>query len=140
MARPREFDEERALRGAMHLFWKKGFDAASIPDLLNATGLSRSSLYHTFGYKQSLFDSAIRLYLRENTARGIGALRDADTLKSGLTRFFGAQIDSCRFFCSHSAGRFGPPARVVVSRGKRRSVKSLLPSLDPSPSRFRSSL
>ena len=65
MARTRAFDSDEVVRAARTLFWRTGFDAASVPDLEEATGLSRSSLYNTFGSKRGLFDSAVQSYLDE---------------------------------------------------------------------------
>ncbi len=60
--RPRTFDPDLVLENAMELFWSKGYEATSLQDLLNATGLSKSSLYESFGNKQSLFESAFTRY------------------------------------------------------------------------------
>src|SRR6187549_1927026 len=54
MGRPREFEAAEALRQAMHVFWSKGYEGASLADILHATGLSKSSLYATFGDKRTL--------------------------------------------------------------------------------------
>ncbi|MGW2180354.1 TetR/AcrR family transcriptional regulator [Streptomyces sp. NPDC001732] len=68
MARPRTFDEERALEGAMRLFWKNGFEATSTQGLCEATGLGRSSIYNTFSSKHALFMRALANYLDTMTA------------------------------------------------------------------------
>ena len=44
----------------MNLFWKQGFHATSMQDIVQNVGLSRSSLYESFGSKQGLFDQALR--------------------------------------------------------------------------------
>lgn len=62
MPRPREFDEHAVLLKAMHAFWDKGYEATSLAALLKATGLSRSSLYDTFGSKRELFMAAFNAY------------------------------------------------------------------------------
>lgn len=62
MARPREFDEHAVLLKAMHAFWNKGYEATSLAELLKATGLSKSSLYDTFGNKRELFMAAFNAY------------------------------------------------------------------------------
>ncbi|UUZ81262.1 TetR/AcrR family transcriptional regulator [Paenibacillus sp. P26] len=50
------------LHQAMLVFWEKGYEAASIPDLLKAMGLSRSSLYETFTDKETLYLEALQHY------------------------------------------------------------------------------
>jgi AcrR family transcriptional regulator len=60
--RPRIFDPDLVLEKAMQLFWSKGYETTSLQDLLAATGLSKSSLYESFGNKQSLFEAAFSRY------------------------------------------------------------------------------
>lgn len=71
--RPREFDRERALRAALELFWKRGYEPASVADLCAAMGIKAPSLYATFGNKAALFLEAVRYYedawWKEPTAR-----------------------------------------------------------------------
>lgn len=62
MARPREFDREQVLERAMQVFWSKGYGATSMHDLTAAMGLSKSSLYDTFGSKHDLFLETIEYY------------------------------------------------------------------------------
>ncbi len=62
VGRPRSFDEEKALDQAMHVFWKKGFEGATVSDLTKATGLKPASLYGAFGNKQELFRKALERY------------------------------------------------------------------------------
>ncbi|MGR9502200.1 TetR/AcrR family transcriptional regulator [Rhizobium leguminosarum] len=64
MGRTREFDEQAVLTGAMHIFRKQGYQAASIRDLEEATGLKGGSIYHAFGDKAGLFDAAFEHYHR----------------------------------------------------------------------------
>ncbi|PPF44919.1 TetR/AcrR family transcriptional regulator [Pseudoclavibacter sp. AY1F1] len=65
MARTTGFDRQDAVAGARTLFWRRGYDSASTSDIEAATGLSRSSIYNTFGSKRGLFDAAIQSYLDE---------------------------------------------------------------------------
>ncbi|MFH8613816.1 TetR/AcrR family transcriptional regulator [Streptomyces sp. NPDC017979] len=67
MARPRTFDEGRALDAAMRTFWEKGYEAASTQDLCDATGLGRSSIYNTFKSKHDLFERALTRYVDMTT-------------------------------------------------------------------------
>lgn len=62
MARPREFDTDEALANAMNVFWQHGYDAASLPVLLQGMGLTRGSLYKAFVDKKSLFLKVLNRY------------------------------------------------------------------------------
>jgi len=71
--RPRGFDADRALDRAVHVFWRKGYEGASLSDLTRAMGINRPSLYAAFGGKEALFQKAVDRY-----AAGPGAyVRDA---------------------------------------------------------------
>ena len=59
MARTKEFEPLEALDAAMDLFWRKGYELASMRELLDAMGIGRGSFYDTFGDKHTLFLSAI---------------------------------------------------------------------------------
>ena len=62
MARTKAFDENEVLKKAVFLFWEKGFAGTSLPDLINGLGISRSSLYDTFGDKHQLYLKALKSY------------------------------------------------------------------------------
>jgi TetR/AcrR family transcriptional repressor of nem operon len=62
MPRPKEFDEDKALIAAMELFWQRGYTAASLADLTASMGISRQSLYDTYGDKHGLFLKALDRY------------------------------------------------------------------------------
>lgn len=68
MARPKTFDEDRALDAAMKLFWTFGYEGTSTQALCEATGLGRSSIYNTFASKRALFDRSLRHYMETHTA------------------------------------------------------------------------
>lgn len=78
MARPRTFDEARALGAAMHTFWVKGYAATSTQDLCDATGLGRSSIYNTFSSKHDLFTRALACYMETMTSRQVAILEDPE--------------------------------------------------------------
>ncbi|WP_421509783.1 TetR/AcrR family transcriptional regulator [Erwinia rhapontici] len=46
----------------MNVFWLRGYAATSVQDLVEGTGLSRSSLYSTFENKQGIYQQALRRY------------------------------------------------------------------------------
>ncbi|MFE6158050.1 TetR/AcrR family transcriptional regulator [Streptomyces sp. NPDC056486] len=77
MARPRTFDEERALDAAMRAFWANGYEATSTQDLCDATGLGRSSIYNTFSSKHELFQRALARYIDSMTSVQVEILEDA---------------------------------------------------------------
>lgn len=60
--RPRNFDREKALTQALDVFWRRGYEPASITELCRAMGINAPSLYATFGNKASLFLEAVQFY------------------------------------------------------------------------------
>ena len=58
----RQFDEETVLERATEVFWRRGFAATSVDDLVHATGLGRGSLYGAFGNKEALFIRVVDHY------------------------------------------------------------------------------
>lgn len=62
MSRPREFAEPDVLEKATEVFWKKGYHAASMQDLVDAMGINRASLYGTFGDKHQLYVRCLQTY------------------------------------------------------------------------------
>ena len=60
--RPREFDPDTIAESAMRVFWLRGYAGTSIQDLVDGTGLGRSSLYNAFGSKQGLYEFALLRY------------------------------------------------------------------------------
>jgi len=66
--RPREFDLDDALAAALRVFWRNGYEAASMAELTAAMGITKPSLYAAFGNKEALFHKALDLYEREKLA------------------------------------------------------------------------
>jgi TetR/AcrR family transcriptional repressor of nem operon len=62
MARPKAFDQQQALAAAMEVFWRAGYERASLDVLLPAMGISKQSLYDTFGDKRGLYLKALAYY------------------------------------------------------------------------------
>ena len=75
MARPREFDTDAALDGAIGVFREHGFEGSSAQMLVDAMGIGRQSLYATFGDKWQLYRSAVRRYVMGECAAHFEALR-----------------------------------------------------------------
>ena len=74
--RPREFDVEKALDRALEVFWRKGYEGASLPDLTRAMGINRPSLYAAFGSKEGLFRRALDRYAEGPAGYVAGALAE----------------------------------------------------------------
>lgn len=81
LGRPRQFDADEALERALRVFWQKGYEGTTLPDLVQAMKINRPSLYAAFGNKEELFRKAIDRYvdsttvfiqnaMKEPTARG----------------------------------------------------------------------
>lgn len=58
----KQFDVDKVLDKAMQAFWARGYEATSMQDLVECTGINRGSLYATYGDKRSLFLAALRMY------------------------------------------------------------------------------
>ncbi|QUQ63501.1 TetR/AcrR family transcriptional regulator [Kutzneria sp. CA-103260] len=63
MVRHKEFDPDEAVADAMALFWERGYEATSVQDLVERTGIGRRSMYDTFGDKHSLYLRALDSYI-----------------------------------------------------------------------------
>src|SRR5438105_14921171 len=61
--RPRAFDPDAALDRAMHVFWARGYEGASLSDLTRAMRINRPSLYAAFGNKEELFRKVLDRYM-----------------------------------------------------------------------------
>ncbi|MEV6052002.1 helix-turn-helix domain-containing protein [Streptomyces sp. NPDC052107] len=69
MARTKEFDPDAALQTALELFWRRGYEATSMADLVEHLGIGRASLYATFGNKHELYLQALERYERSGLTR-----------------------------------------------------------------------
>jgi len=94
VGRPREFDSEQALEAAMHLFWRKGYEATSMQDLLQTMNLSKSSLYQTYGNKHSLFQQCLNHYQNVMTNMFEQCLEQAKSGKEFVEHIFSMLLDN----------------------------------------------
>jgi len=84
----KSFSEEDAIAKAMYLFWERGYESTSVNELLEETGISRSSLYNAFGGKQKLFVRALEKYDLELRRNSLAELEALDDPKLAITRLF----------------------------------------------------
>ncbi|AAP25000.1 MULTISPECIES: TetR/AcrR family transcriptional regulator [Bacillus] len=94
MGRKISFNKERALNKAMHLFWEKGYDATYISDLIETMGISRSTLYDSFGDKDALFKLVLEQYKNYGSQKRNLLFSDTNT-KESLKSFFYQHIEKC---------------------------------------------
>ncbi|MFJ2817291.1 TetR/AcrR family transcriptional regulator [Streptomyces sp. NPDC087294] len=73
MARTKEFDPDAVLQSALELFWRRGYEATSMADLVEHLGIGRASIYATFGNKRELYLKALDRY---NENQNAGLLRE----------------------------------------------------------------
>lgn len=88
MARTKEFNEDQALDKAIEIFWHKGYNGTSAQDLVNYLGLSRSSLYDTFGDKQQLFSKSLQRYQKQSQDIVKEFLEKSENVKETLHNIF----------------------------------------------------
>jgi AcrR family transcriptional regulator len=84
--RPLSFDREAALEKAMHVFWERGYEAASVADLTAAMGITPPSLYTAFGDKERLFLEAVEAYGKGPGGFGQRALAEEPTARQAVQR------------------------------------------------------
>lgn len=88
MARPRQFDREEALDGAIEAFAEDGYAGTTTEALLEAMHLSRQSLYNTFGDKHQLYLEALRRYVAMSGGEQIQILTSARSAREGIEQLF----------------------------------------------------
>jgi len=67
MPRSEDFNREQVLDKAKNAFWMKGYNGTSMQDLVDATGLNRSSIYNSFGSKMELYQQSLKQYQNESS-------------------------------------------------------------------------
>ncbi|PZU60942.1 MAG: TetR family transcriptional regulator [Sphingobium sp.] len=146
--RPREFDPEEALSAALEVFWRKGYEGASLTDLTEAMGITRPSLYACYGNKEALFRKALELYERDKlcyvnsaleapTARGVAErlLYGALTIQAGDSAAKGCLGVISTLTCTeneairdHVAERRASSSAALVARFARAREEGDLPA------------
>jgi AcrR family transcriptional regulator len=115
--RPREFNKDAALRQALTLFWKNGYEATSISDLKKALGIESPSLYSAFGSKEGLFGECVELYSALYLSEIMQSLVESKSAKAGIERLL-------LQFASHYSGDGHPKGCLVVSAATNCSPES----------------
>ncbi len=127
--RPRTFDIDDAVEKAMHLFWKKGYHGTTIPDLSDALGINRPSLYAAFGDKEGLFRASLDRY-RSDPASYVNRALAMPTAREAFQSLLYGVVDlltdkknpgGCLFVCGGLAG--GEASAPILEEMKRRRLE-----------------
>ena len=94
MARCKEFDRDEALHKAMEVFWSRGYEAASVGELVKQMGINRQSLYDTFGDKHSLYLAALDHYREVEGRKMFELLERPGPVKRALRQLFEGVVES----------------------------------------------
>jgi TetR/AcrR family transcriptional repressor of nem operon len=123
VARPKVFDPQLALAKALQVFWHQGYEGTSMQDLVTHMGISRSSLYDTFGDKRALFLAVLAYYEQEMTSQLLAPLRQPGAPRQQIQQVFQQAIDmaladNLRQGClmCNTAVELGPHDRAVTAR------------------------
>ena len=87
MARPREFEEGVVLDAAMECFWNRGYEATSMRDLVDKTGITGASLYNAFGDKRAIYQRALDRYVEGSVAARLARCEELPPLEA-IVAFF----------------------------------------------------
>ena len=134
MARPREFDMDQALDAAMTTFWTQGYEATSMTDLVEATGVKKGSLYKAFDDKHDLFMKSLARYLDGAYVAMKMTLTESGTPKQRLRAWLqsvalmcGGQAEHKGCMAMNSACELGPhDAQVAGLLKQHHSVASAM--------------
>jgi len=88
MARTKGFNKEEVLDKAVQVFWAKGYNATSANDLVKELGLSRSSLYDTYGDKRTLFINSLKRYRETVVAEMFMMIDNSTNIKKTIKEIF----------------------------------------------------
>lgn len=94
MARNREFNEQEAIAKAMDVFWKKGYNGASIRDLTDAMQINSSSLYGSIGDKHELFIKCIRNYTESRMKEAESRVAKAKSPLKAIVNFINDSVNT----------------------------------------------
>ena len=93
MGRLKEFDETKAIDGAVDCFWARGYEAASVRDLAQHMGIGGASLYNAYGGKRALFVAALERYANRSSRERIARLEATGQPKQAIRAFLAEIID-----------------------------------------------
>ena len=130
MARPREFDADAALDGAIGVFREHGFEGSSAQMLVDAMGIGRQSLYASFGDKWQLYRSAVRRYGMGECTAHFEALRSGVRAIDGIDAMLRRVVETADQPClgTGSIYEFGAsrPDLMEISASLARALRAAI--------------
>ncbi|MEN0068606.1 MAG: TetR/AcrR family transcriptional regulator [Myxococcota bacterium] len=125
MGRRKTYDRDDVAQRAMDVFWRKGYEAATIQELERALDINRYSLFAEFGSKEGLFEAALEVYEAVVVTANLGAMEGPEATIDDVIAFF----DGCRggsderalagcMLCNAAVGR-SPDSAPVQTRALR---------------------
>jgi TetR/AcrR family transcriptional repressor of nem operon len=97
VSRVKEFDVDVACEAALELFWRQGYEATSVSDLVESLGIGKASLYATFGTKHELYLTALNRYVSRGNTRIMDDLtktgRALDAVRGLVERYLAEILD-----------------------------------------------
>lgn len=124
----KQFNREEVLDKAMQAFWSRGYEATSMQDLVERTGINRGSLYATYGDKRALFLAALRMYDDRMCRKRLAALEASSPPRVAVRRLLQAfaelpsgRGDNRGCFLTNTAlelASHDATARVIVARAQ----------------------
>ena len=134
IGRPRGFDADEALERALLVFWAHGYEGASLDDLTEAMGITRTSMYRAFGNKEELFRKALQRYT-EGPASYVARALEQPTARDVATAFLNGSVRTttqpgCPPGCfgvqgSLAAGETGRSARDTLAAWRNNGISLL---------------
>jgi TetR/AcrR family transcriptional repressor of nem operon len=139
IGRPAEFDRQEALEKSMGLFWKNGYEATSLAELIEEMGIGRQSLYNTFGDKHSLFIEAAKYYIDSSGQQLLNVLQSPGspvgnirkTLELGVNNLLSGECRGC--LVTNSIVELAPhddEVREIVRAMVQRAENAIKATLD----------
>lgn len=125
VGRPISFDRNNALLCAMHVFWAKGYDGASMRNLTGAMGINGPSLYGAFGDKRQLYLEAIDYYASHYGCAPLDAFENESDIRLAVRAFLEAVIQHSTENTHGALGCF-LGSSVSTSAGEIEGVQVLL--------------
>lgn len=132
MPRVEVFNRVHVLEKVKDLFWNKGFNGTSMQDLVDVTGLNRSSLYNSFGNKQALFEIVFKQYQEDTKSVFQNAIKNKENPLDAIHSIFKSILDliledvegkgcfnlNCKTELSHTDG----PIKAILKHSEEKTL------------------